>query len=323
MTTKEKVLTALQKNPTPTSGEKLAQQVGVSRTAIWKAVKELEKLGYNITAGPTGYLLQNSDVLAADVIHQHAPLLQDVIIKTYAEERGTMKMAKLAAIDHEPAPMLVVADREAAPHGRFNRPFFSQSKTGLYMSLLLNPEKSFEELPQYTVLAAVAISQAIDELAGVRTEIKWVNDIYLNGKKICGILSEALSDVESGSIQSIIIGVGLNFTILQADFPADLQAKITSIFPDGPASTTLTRNELVAKIWQNFFQLLQDLPNEDFLTVYREKSFVLGKKVTFTRQGENYSGTAVEIDHLGQLIVDLGTKRMALASGEISLASIG
>ena len=104
------------------------------------------------------------------------------------------------------------------------------------MSLLLKPNHTFSELPQYTLLAAVAVAQAIDELTGKETQIKWVNDIYLEGKKVCGILSEATSDFESGRIASIVIGIGINFAIPQTAFPEDIQQRATSLFPTGGSS---------------------------------------------------------------------------------------
>lgn len=93
------------------------------------------------------------------------------------------------------------------------------------MSMVLQPNQNFEEIAQYTVIMAVAVARAMDALAGVHTEIKWVNDLYLNGKKVCGILSEAMSNVETGQISNVIIGMGINFSITETEFPEDIRRK--------------------------------------------------------------------------------------------------
>lgn len=316
MTTKEKVLARLKETQEVLSGEVLAQELGVSRTAIWKAIKELEKKGYRIQHLATGYRYQPSDILDAKEIQDQ--IRYPIAVNVLETSDSTMKDAQLAVLAGEKSPLLIVADMQEAPHGRFDRPFFAAKQQGIYMSLLLKPNEQLHELPQYTILMAVAAAEAIDELLGVDSQIKWVNDIYLNGKKVAGILSEAMTDVESNSLKYIIIGMGINFSIPQEDYPTELQEKATSLFPDGQATTT--RNQLIVTIWNRFFDLLAE--PTDFLASYRKKSFVLGKKITFKRKDRSYLGTAVAIADTGELIVDLGTEQIALSSGEISLSSI-
>lgn len=316
MTTKEKVLAQLKQADRILSGEALAQEIGVSRTAIWKAIKELEKKGYQIQHLANGYRYQPSDILDAKEIQTQ--IQQPIEVTVVETSASTMKDAQLAVVEGKKSPLLIVADMQEAPHGRFNRPFFAAKQQGIYMSLLLEPSEQLQELPQYTVLMAVAVAEAIDELLAVDSQIKWVNDIYLNQKKVAGILSEAMTDVETNSLKYIIIGMGINFSIPQTAYPEDLQAKATSLFPDGKASAT--RNQLIINIWNRFFALLND--QKTALESYRKKSFVLGKKITFNRQDQNYIGTAVAITDTGELVVDLGTERMTLSSGEISLSSI-
>ncbi|MBM7712258.1 biotin--[acetyl-CoA-carboxylase] ligase [Enterococcus xiangfangensis] len=316
MTTKEKVLARLKETQEVLSGEVLAQELAVSRTAIWKAIKELEKKGYRIQHLATGYRYQPSDILDAKEIQDQIRYPIDVSVLETSD--STMKDAQLAVLAGEKSPLLIVADMQEAPHGRFDRPFFAAKQQGIYMSLLLKPNEQLHELPQYTILMAVAAAEAIDELLGVDSQIKWVNDIYLNEKKVAGILSEAMTDVESNSLKYIIIGMGINFSIPQEDYPTELQEKATSLFPDGQATTT--RNQLIITIWNRFFDLLAE--PTDFLASYRKKSFVLGKKITFKRKDRSYLGTAVAIADTGELIVDLGTEQIALSSGEISLSSI-
>ncbi|MGX7196373.1 biotin--[acetyl-CoA-carboxylase] ligase [Enterococcus olivae] len=317
MNTKQKVLALLRQEGSVYSGEKLAQEIGVSRTAVWKAVRELEKMGYHIERHANGYQYLASDVLEASQIAQTNLLADNIYLLD--ETESTMKDAKLAAMDQQVTPALFVAETQTGGHGRFGRPFFSP-KGQIYMSLLLNPNQSFDELPQYTLLAAVAVSLAIDEVTGKQTEIKWVNDIYLEGKKICGILSEAMSDFETGQISHVVLGMGLNFSIPPQTFPEELQKKAGSLFPDG--QLPVSRNQLIQLIWQNFFDLLDGLPDASYLKVYRQKSFVLGRVVSFTQQGVNYTGKAMAISDLGELLVETSEGTKVLSSGEISLQSI-
>lgn len=317
LSTKEKVLQKLKTNTDFVSGEQLAQELQLSRTAIWKAIKELEKAGYQIEHHSTGYRYQASDVLDAAEIA--AGIQQPLTIRVLDTSVSTMKDAQIAVLNGEEPPILVVADMQEAPRGRFNRPFFALEKAGIYMSILLKPDTQLHELPQYTVLMAVAVAQAIDTLAGVNTQIKWVNDIYLNGKKFVGILSEAMMDVEANSLKHVIIGMGINFSIPQEKFPADLQEKATSLFANG--EPTITRNQLIIEIWNRFFQLLEQ-KDLNYLSVYREKSFVLGKQVTFQQKSQPFTGKAVGISDTGELLVDLDGEITSLSSGEISLSSI-
>lgn len=316
LTTKEKVLARLKAAEEILSGEALAQELGVSRTAIWKAIKELEKKGYQIQHLANGYRYQPSDILDAKEIQEHINQAVDVTVLETSD--STMKDAQLAVMEGKKSPLLIVADMQKAPRGRFNRPFFAAKQQGIYMSLLLEPEEQLQELPQYTILMAVAVAEAIDELLGVESQIKWVNDIYLNHKKVVGILSEAMTDVETNSLKYIIIGMGINFSIPQENYPEELREKATSLFSDGKATTT--RNQLIINIWNRFFDLLAE--QTTYLDSYRKKSFVLGKKITFKRKDQLYLGTAVAITDIGELVVDLGDEKVTLSSGEISLSSI-
>lgn len=316
LTTKEKVLARLKAAEEILSGEALAQELGVSRTAIWKAIKELEKKGYQIQHLANGYRYQPSDILDAKEIQEHINQAVDVTVLETSD--STMKDAQLAVMEGKKSPLLIVADMQKAPRGRFNRPFFAAKQQGIYMSLLLEPKEQLQELPQYTILMAVAVAEAIDELLGVESQIKWVNDIYLNHKKVVGILSEAMTDVETNSLKYIIIGMGINFSIPQENYPEELREKATSLFPDGKATTT--RNQLIINIWNRFFDLLAE--QTTYLDSYRKKSFVLGKKITFKRKDQLYLGTAVAITDIGELVVDLGDEKVTLSSGEISLSSI-
>lgn len=323
MSTKSNVLKLLIQQPNEAvSGEEIAKKLKVSRTAIWKAINELKKDGHQIESnGNKGYSYSPTDILSIEGIQAkiaaHVPPLT---IQLLNSSESTMKDAKMAGLNGTPENTLIVANNQEAPKGRFGRPFFSKENCGIYMTILLKPNKNFDDIAQYTIIMAVAVSKAIDRLTNRTTEIKWVNDIYLDGKKVCGILSEATSDVESGQISSVTIGMGINFSIQTNEFPKDIRNKATSIFPDTPP--TISRNDLIAEIWNQFYKIVESLPSKDFLDSYREKSFILGKNVSFIRKERTYCGKAEAINEQGELIVALENgEKMTLSSGEISLSS--
>lgn len=320
MTTKENVLRLLKSTPYFLSGEKLAQQLQVSRTSIWKAIKELEKIGYRFEHQSKGYRYLPSDVLDDKEIKQTLhPLIPDLEVTVVDQSESTMKDAKIAATSNHVFPQLFIADTQKQAYGRFGRPFFAKSGQGIYMSLLFHPNRHFDEFPKYTIITASACIKAIETLTDKTVSVKWINDIYLNGKKVSGILSEAINNMESGEISSVIIGVGLNFSIPQEQFPEEIIQKATSIFVQ--EKTTITRNQLISNIWKNFFEY-SNQEKTDYLKLYREKSFVLGKKVYFSHQGYSHKGIAKMITEKGELIVETSQKTFTLSSGEISLSSI-
>ena len=179
------------------------------------------------------------------------------------------------------------------------------------MSLHLKPNLSYLDLPAYTLLTAATIYKAVKNLSLIDLDIKWVNDLYLNQKKIAGILTEAITSVETGLVTDVIIGVGINFSI--ADFPKNLQGKAGSLFSK---SSPITRNELIAEIWKCFYETDAD----ELLYLYKKQSIVLGKEVSFKKDQEIISGKACDISDQGQLQIELATgEKIWLNSGEVSL----
>lgn len=316
--TKYKVLALLKQSKAIVSGESLAKELHVSRTAVWKAIRDLDKMGYQIDHLANGYRFVSSNVLESEEIAFGSLLSENILIEKSVD--STMNVAKLAAMNHQATPALFLTETQSGGRGRYGRPFFSPEGQ-IYMTLLLEPNQTFAELPQYTLLTAVAVALAIDEATGKSCSIKWVNDLFLDGKKVCGILSEAMSDFETGQISHVTIGIGLNFSIAPESFPKELQTIATSLFPEG--SSTITRNELIQNIWRNFFELLDGLPDTAYLDYYRNKSFVIGKVVSFTQRGVHYTGKALRITDAGELVVQTtAAGEMTLSSGEISLSTI-
>lgn len=310
MKTYERLYDYLSQQSDFTSGEKLAQEFELSRTAIWKAIQTLESKGIQIESVKNrGYKIISGDLLLPEKISRTLGI--DVSLNEKSE--STQQDAKRGIETDAAAPHLYLAPSQKNAKGRFGRTFYASEQGGIYMSLHLKPNCPFDNVPSYTLMVASSIVKAISRLTGIQTGIKWVNDIYLDGKKIAGILTEAVASIETGLVTDIVIGVGLNLHV--SSLPEELQSKATSLFTSEPS---ITRNQLITEIWHLFFTI----PEHELIRVYKEKSLVLDKQVTFIENDVTISGIAEEITDQGHLIVRLENgQEMTLRSGEVSLSS--
>ena len=319
MTTKDAVLQALQNAPSPLSGEQLARQLGLSRSAVWKAVRTLQKDGFRISASTrTGYLLTDSpDILSESEIRRF--LTQPDIggqIELHTELDSTNIRAKQLAALGAPHGTLIAADSQTAGRGRFSRRFYSPLHSGIYISFILRPSMPAERAVMITSLAAVAAAQAIESLADVDVGIKWVNDLYINRRKCCGILCEASMDFESGGLEYVVVGIGVNVSRMQ--FPDELKDIATSV--ENECGTPVSRNRLIAGIANRIAALYPSLADGGFMAESRRRSVVIGRPVTVHSGTESYPAEALDIDDQGRLIVKMPDGRAeALNSGEISI----
>lgn len=310
MKTTEIIYDILSQHSSGISGEAIAKQLNISRTSVWKAIKSLESQGLVIESSKqNGYRLLEGDLLIPEIIEK---ALQ--IQVSYNEKSiSTQKDAKENILTNPKTPQLYLAPKQEMAKGRMNRPFFTSENGGIYMSLHLKPNVHYSDLEPFTMMAASSITKAISRLTGIDTQIKWVNDIYLGQKKIAGIITEAITSVETGLITDVIIGIGLNFFI--KDFPDDLNSKAGSLFSVQP---TVTRNQLIIEIWK----LFTEIPVKDHIKVYKDKSLVLNRQVTFMENDTLISGKAIAITDEGHLVIRLESgQEKILRSGEISLSS--
>ncbi|MDR0299131.1 MAG: biotin--[acetyl-CoA-carboxylase] ligase [Streptococcaceae bacterium] len=234
-----------------------------------------------------------------DFISQKNPWLSELTV--LAETPSTQLEAKSTSKKNS----LYLTDRQTATYGRFGRNYFAPETGGIYMSINLGSIDLNDKPIQYTLLAAVAVVSAIEKLTDKKPLIKWVNDIYLDNKKLVGILAES---GPSGTV----LGMGINFQI--KEFPDDLLGRATSLF--GESKPDITESDLIAEIWSEFYRL----KSENYLDIYKSHCFILGMTVEFTQNNQNYQGRAIDLSPLGELIIDCndGIQR-CLNSGEISL----
>ena len=211
---------------------------------------------------------------------------------------------------------VVIADHQTQGRGRLGRDFFSPAGSGLYMSILFRTENLSESNPTtLTIAAGVAVCRAIESLTDKNPQIKWVNDIFLDGKKICGILAEGGTSSSGSQLDYVIVGIGLN--ISTNSFPGKLREIAGSLFPQN-----ITRSQFASEILNNMFALCKEDNSGSILSEYKHRSLVLGKKISFTKNSETYCGTAIDINNEGNLIVKLGSGNLVtLNSGEISIGS--
>ena len=292
------------------SGEKIGEELNLSRTSIWKAIQRLQQEGLEIDSIKNrGYKLIQGDLILPDLIQEKTNLT----IRYKPETKSTQTDAKEGIEAGNQGNTLYLSTCQTAGRGRFQRPYYSPSQGGIYMSLHIQPNLPYEKLPSYTLLVAAAVYKAIKNLTMIEVDIKWVNDIYFKKKKIAGILTEAMTSVETGLVTDVIIGLGINFAI--EAFPEDLKEKAGSLFmPPAP----ITRNELISEIWRCFYQTAP----EELLYLYKEHSLVLGREVSFIQDQTKKKGVAKDISDKGQLLIQLDDQtEIWLNSGEISLTS--
>ncbi|HAQ40466.1 MAG TPA: biotin--[acetyl-CoA-carboxylase] ligase [Clostridiales bacterium] len=304
------------------SGQELAEKLGVSRTSVWKAINSLKVEGHLISGVPNkGYSLsQASDVLSAEGIR---PFLNDeynqIPIAVYKTIGSTNTEAKLLAMQDAGHGTVILSEEQTGGRGRMGRDFYSPAESGIYMSLILKPHLNIADSVLITTAAAVAVCLAVDKFTDQEPKIKWVNDIYIGNKKVCGILTEAVTDIESGTVNNIIVGIGLN--VKTVNFPKELKETAGSVFNSDEDS--YVRNRLAAEIINNILSMCKTPEDRSFLRTYKERSMILGERIRYSKNSIWYEGYAQDIDESGGLIVfhDDGHKEV-LHSGEISVRKL-
>jgi BirA family biotin operon repressor/biotin-[acetyl-CoA-carboxylase] ligase len=323
--TKNEVLNLLLNTNDYISGEKMSAQLGVSRTAINVAVKALRAEGYEIESSTNkGYILRKSpDALTERALMEYLPLdrLKKVICLETVD--STNKYLRDLAFNGAPDRQIVIANEQTAGRGRLGRSFVSLKDTGLYISMLFRPDSLPSDTVSITAWTAVAISNAIETVCGIRADIKWVNDLVLNRKKICGILTEMSIESESGGIQHLIIGIGVNINQNLTDFPEEIRDIASSIKLE--LGSEVKRSQLTAEIIKELDKMCDAWPNgkADYLEKYKAHSCTLNQDIyIISRDGER-TGRAIDINEDFSLKVQFTDGEIQdLSSGEVSVRGL-
>ena len=323
MKIKEQILNILEENKGRyISGEEIAEILSVSRNSVWKGINSLKKDGHIICAVTNkGYCLsEDSSVFTAQSIYAGLSdeLREKLKISVVSVVDSTNTVLKSEAENGGAEGTVLIATEQTAGRGRLGRTFFSPKNTGLYMSIILRPELTAAEALMITTSAAVSAAECIDSVADVTTRIKWVNDIYLNGKKVCGILTEASIDFESGGLNYAVLGIGINLTT--SDFPDELKGIAASVSECGND----LRSQIASEFLNRFFGYYGNLSGCSFLSEYRRRSMLIGENITLIRGNDMFNGKVIGIDDEVRLVVELENKEiMAFSSGEVQLKKGG
>lgn len=356
MTTKEKLLELFEANKGMYfSGEELAGKLSVSRAAVWKAVKGLRSEGYAIDAVTNkGYCLSvKTDILSPQGIQKYLkPEYQKLQLTVLPTVTSTNAVVRELAGGGQPGERLqnvkqsgneqqdvgqsgdgqphniltpvstieavLIANEQTNGRGRYGRDFFSPEGTGIYMSLLLKPRGcSARQAVRFTTMAAVAMCEAIEEVSDEKAQIKWVNDIFVRGRKVCGILTEGSFDMESGALDYAVLGVGVNVYLPVDGFPEELAGIAGSLF-DGTRDDM--KNRLAAAFLNHFIAYYYGQGQADYTLKYRERSLAMGRQVTVISGEQKRNAFVYGIDEECRLLVryeDGETER--LSYGEIQI----
>ena len=289
----------------PISGQQLADEFQVSRTAIWKHIKELEQDGFIIeTIKKKGYILQSSpDTLQKEQIEQYLTSNRFGHPIHYFEEcPSTQPIAHKLAQENAADGTIVICEEQTAGKGRLSRVWKSSKGKGIWMSVIIRPDIPPIKAPQFTLIAAVAVTRAIEDVANVRAEIKWPNDLLINGKKCTGILTELQADIDR--VQAIILGIGVNVNQDMEDFSEDIQHIATSI--KMVSGIHVDRGELVARILHHL-EIYTDLyvkhGFEPLKLLWESYSGTLGKRIKAVMIHSEIEGVALGITSDGVLQV--------------------
>ena len=323
MTTKESILQILEKNGAVfTSGEEMAEELFVTRAAVWKGIRALKKEGYPIEAVTNrGYrLVKNAPLLTASDIKKYLTTDRDFDLFVYEEVGSTNDLALEYAKTNPGREALFIAARQTNGRGRRGRNFFSPKDTGLYMSFLIYPHVSFEEASLYTSLTSVALSEAIETSMGIKTGIKWVNDIFYNDRKVAGILTEGIASMEDHSLSHVVIGAGINVYDPYEGFPGEIK-DIAGFLLESPTEKN-ERARLAASFADRLFERLS-MPAGSFVDEYVNRSILIGKYVrveNFVKDQKQKYAKVLGIDRECRLLVEYDDgKKEALSSGEVSV----
>lgn len=243
-------------------------------------------------------------------------LKNKIKIEALEKTTSTNSLVKEKARENDEG-LVIVAGEQSEGRGRMGRSFFSPGDSGVYMSILLKPEIKPEDAVQITTAAAVSVCKALESMGVYNSKIKWVNDIYICNRKVCGILTESSFNSESRMLDFAVLGVGINIYEAEEGFPDEIKDIAGAVFSERKENL---RNKFIAEFINVFFEYYNTLSSKKHLKEYKEKSFVLGKEITII-QGENTRvGKAIDIDENCNLLVKLPDgKTEKLCSGEISV----
>lgn len=321
---KEEILRLLRSADGYISGQELCNRFGVSRTAVWKAINQLKEAGYEIEAQQNkGYRLMTApDLMTEAEIKSlmHTEWVAKEVLYFDTIDSTNTKAQELAEKGY-PSGTLVVADKQESGKGRRGRSWVSPSGTGIFMTLMIKPDINPNNASMLTLVAALAVAKAITSVTGEEALIKWPNDIVVNGKKVCGILTEM--NAQFDYINHIVVGIGIN--VHNESFPEEISQMASSLMIEA-GGKRFHRAQIIAETMAYFEQYYDTfLKTQDLSALVREYDELLvnrNKSVRVLDPKEPFDGKAMGITPKGELIVDTWESRKLVSSGEVSVRGI-
>lgn len=319
MSIKDQLLDILEHNrENYISGQELAEGLNVSRNAIWKNIKKLQEEGHSIVAiNNRGYKLDiQSDKITKQGIHMYLlPQNQKYEIEVFETVDSTNNLGKKLISSGKREETIFISNEQTKGRGRMGREFFSPADTGVYISLVLFPNRHVSDMGTLTTKVCVAVCRVIEAIKECKAEIKWVNDIFVDKKKVCGILTEAVTDFESGTVEAVVIGIGLNVNTQSSDFPESLSMTAGSVNP-----FRVNRNFIAASIINEVTAVYNDRDEKTLMDEYRQRCFLIGREITYYISGISFVGRVIDINDQGNLIIEKENGMVdILNSGEVTL----
>ena len=306
------------------SGEKISERFGVSRAALWKYINALKEEGYEIESVPRrGYRIVSSpDILTYEEVKGYLKtrfMGRDICYFDTIDSTN-IKAKELAMCKAEGT--VVISEEQTLGRGRMGRNWISPKGKGIWMSLILKPKIGPMKVAKITQIGAAAVNLALNDL-GIQSFVKWPNDIVINGKKVCGILTEM--SCELNMINYVVMGIGINVNLDKEDFQDEVSKVGTSLKVE--TGKFVDRKKLLGVFLNRFEELYIPFVEEDnfkdTLNVCRENSILIGKEVKIIRGDEEKKGKVLDIDEEGELVVSYEDGRIEnVLSGEVSVRGI-
>lgn len=326
MTTKDQVIAILSASDAYVSGEEISKRLNVSRAAVNAAVKALRADGYDIRSSTNkGYSLSAvPDTVSCGLLSRYLPVGRADTVLCLPSVDSTNNYLRKLALSGAPAGQIVIAESQTAGKGRLGRYFASPAGKGVYLSVLLRPQNvTAQEVSSVSAWVATAVHNAVFRACGVRSGIKWVNDLTLGAKKLCGILTELSIESENGHIQYMIVGAGVNVNETETDFPEEYRDVATSLYMH--TGKRYDRNKIAAEMIRSLDALACDLPHnkQPYLDTYRRYNVTTGKDVRLLSPNGTSIGYAAAIDDdFGLTVRDEHGEEKTVHGGEVSVRGL-
>lgn len=307
------------------SGEKISEALGISRAAVWKYINAIKEDGYKVQGvSRKGYrVIDSPDVLTFEEIKHllNTKYIGKNIIYYDSIDSTNTKAKELAEAGAEHGTV-IISEEQRSGRGRLGRSWVSPKYKGIWMSIILRPNIITENISQITLLGAAAVSKAIMEM-GIKTGIKWPNDIVINGKKICGILTEMSGEIDH--INYLVMGIGINVNLKEEDIPEELKDIATSLNLE--AHKSLNRKILLASVLNIFEELYSDFVQsgniKECIEICRKNSVLIGKEIQLVNRGKVTTAKAIDISNKGELVIENHQGVLQyIVSGEVSIKGI-